>query len=97
MRTHDEIRDELREMKPSLRGRYGVTEIGVFGSYVREEQDEDSDIDIVVEFEDPIGLIDFLRLENELADHFEADVDLVTKKSLRPQVEPRVLNEVEYA
>ena len=97
MRTHDEIRDELREMKPSLRGRYGVTEIGVFGSYVREEQDEDSDIDIVVEFEDPIGLIDFLRLENELADHFEADVDLVTKKSLRPQVEPRVRNEVEYA
>jgi predicted nucleotidyltransferase len=97
MRTHDEIRDELQEMKPSLRGRYGVTEIGVFGSYVREEQDEDSDIDIVVEFEDPIGLIDFLRLENELADHFEADVDLVTKKSLRPQVEPRVLNEVEYA
>ncbi|MCK5428290.1 MAG: nucleotidyltransferase domain-containing protein, partial [Anaerolineales bacterium] len=53
MRTLDEIKRILQDQKPYLAQRYGVTVIGVFGSYVRNEQRTDSDIDILVELEDP--------------------------------------------
>ena len=82
MKTLDEIKQALREHKETLRWRYGVKRIGVFGSYARGEQREISDVDVVVEFEKPIGLKFF-----ELAEHLEeilgVRVDLLTTNALR--------------
>ena len=60
------IEEILRANKRDLKERYGVKELGIFGSYLHGEQKATSDLDLLVEFEEPIGLFDFIRLENEL-------------------------------
>ena len=83
MKNLEEVRGLLEEHKEELKNRYGVSRIGIFGSYARNEQIEESDIDILVEFERPIGL-DFVTL----ADHLEAllgfKVDLVSRGAIKP-------------
>jgi len=83
-------------MKPYLRREYGVSEIGLFGSYVRHEQTEESDLDVLVEFEESVGLFDLVGLENELAERLGVDVDLVTKDSLKPRIKARVKDDLVY-
>ena len=68
--------------------------IGVFGSYVRGEQKEGSDLDVLVEFEEPVGLFEFMALENYLSDLLGVKVDLVSKKALKPHIGKRILEEV---
>ena len=63
MKTLPEIKQILKEQRPYLAERYGATIIGIFGSYVRNEQRADSDIDILIELEDP-PQIDLLDLEH---------------------------------
>jgi len=67
-----------------LRSEYGVVEIGIFGSVVHGAQDAESDIDILVEFERPVGFVRFMRLEKRLSELIGMPVDLVTKKALKP-------------
>lgn len=83
-------------MKPSLQAEYHVAELGIFGSYARDEQTEGSDLDVLVEFEQPIGLLDLVRLENGLGDRLGVDVDLVTRNSLKPRVEARITDDIVY-
>ncbi|HOO54139.1 MAG TPA: nucleotidyltransferase family protein [Methanothrix sp.] len=90
----DEIVRALREIMPDLALRYGVKHLGVFGSYVRGEADEESDLDILVEFEDPPTLWEFIRLERELGDKLGVKVDLVMKKTLKPGIGEAILKEV---
>lgn len=97
MQQYEELQDELRAMKPYLEAEYGVAEIGLFGSYVRGEQEEDSDLDVLVSFEEPIGLLALVRMENELAERLGIDVDLVTEDSLKPRIRERVIADVVYA
>ena len=96
MRTLDEIKRILQDQKPYLAQRYGVTVIGVFGSYVRNEQRTDSDIDILVELEDPprIDLLDLVNLEYYLSDLLGIKVDVAIKSSLRKRIGKRILSEV---
>ena len=96
MKTVAEIKKLLELNKSELRVRYGVKDIGIFGSYVREEQTETSDIDVLVEFEKPIGLLEFVGLKNHLSDLLGVKVDLVMKKALKPRIGDRILNEVVY-
>lgn len=84
----------LRERRDEMLRDYGVTEIGVFGSCVREEAAADSDIDILVEFNKPIGFFKFLELEERLSEWLGAKVDLVTKAALKPRIGRRILDEV---
>jgi predicted nucleotidyltransferase len=87
--------DRLRALLPDLRVRYGVRSLGVFGSYVRLEQGPDSDLDLLVEFDDrPISLFDFVRLENEVSDALALKVDLVEARALKPHIGQRILAEV---
>ena len=79
-----------------MRSEFGVIEVGIFGSVVRGEQDAGSDIDILVEFERPIGFVRFMRLEKRLAELVGMPVDLVTKKALKPHIGKRILQEVRY-
>jgi hypothetical protein len=83
MKTVAEIKKLLELNKSELRVRYGVKDIGIFGSYVREEQTETSDIDVLVEFEKTIGLLEFVGLRNHLSDLLGVKVDLVMKKALK--------------
>lgn len=98
MRAHQpdiqQMTDMLREQLPTLKSRHRVETIGLFGSYVRGENRPDSDLDVLVTFEEPPGLIDFLRLENYLSDVLAVQVDLVMKSALKPRIRKRILAEV---
>jgi uncharacterized protein len=90
-----DIKKILNTQKPFLREKYKVAEIGVFGSFVRNEQRPDSDVDILVDFEGKIDLFDLLDLEEYLVELFGRKVDLVTRKTLKPYIGQRILAEVE--
>jgi len=94
MTTFPEIRNRLKQSKDDLRNRYGVVSLGVFGSYVRGEQKPDSDVDILVEMDKPIGFFRFIELEEHLASILGVKVDLVTKKALKPAIGSEILREV---
>jgi predicted nucleotidyltransferase len=96
MKTMDEIKKILQSEKPYLAEKYGVTEIGVFGSYVRGDQRPDSDIDILIELERPprISLLGLVDLEYYLSDLLGAKVDVAIKKNLRKRIGRRILSEV---
>jgi hypothetical protein len=84
----------LRERRDELAKHYGVTEIGIFGSCVREDASSDSDIDILVSFDRPVGFFKFLELEERLSEWLGAKVDLVTGAALKPHIGRRILSEV---
>ncbi len=85
----------LRARLPELRERYGVIYLGVFGSYVRNEQDADTDLDVLVEFGDRgPSLFTFVGIENQLSDYLGVKVDLVHKKGLKPAIGRYILQEV---
>ncbi len=92
--TLDEIVRALREILPDLADRYGVKSLGVFGSYVRGEADDRSDLDILVEFEQAPTLWELIRLERELGDKLGVKVDLAMKKTLKPGIGEAILKEV---
>ena len=96
MKTFTEIQQILQRQKPILAQKYGVKVIGVFGSYVRGEQRSTSDLDILVELEEPIriDLIAFIEMENYLSEVLGDKVDLVTKENLKPRIGRHILDEV---
>ena len=96
MKSLDEIKEIIDIHKDELRKEYGLKEIGVFGSYVRGAQKADSDLDILIEFEKPVGFVKFLRLEKRLSDLLGVRVEMVTKKALKPFIGKRILQEVIY-
>jgi uncharacterized protein len=83
----------LRRHLPEIAKRYNVKSIEIFGSYVRGEQDKDSDLDILVEFEKVPGLFKYIELENHLGELLGVKVDLVMKRALKPRLEKRILAE----
>ena len=96
MKRLEEIQEILRQKKPILRERFKVEEIGIFGSFVRGEEKDTSDLDILVELERPVGLIKFVGLQNYLSDELGEKVDLVTKSALKPRIKKNILSEVVY-
>ncbi len=96
MKTRKEIEETLKRYKPLLREKFKVKEMGIFGSYIRGEESEESDVDILVEFYDPIGW-EFIDLKEFLEEILGKEVDLVTVRALKPQLKDRILKEVVYA
>jgi predicted nucleotidyltransferase len=89
------ILEELRARLPILREHYGVQSLGVFGSYVRDTQNRESDLDVLVEFDDrPLTLLQFIALERELSDQLGIKVDLVERSSLKPVIGRHILQEI---
>lgn len=96
MKTLEEITNILKSHKEELQKKYEVKEIGVFGSYVREEQKDASDIDIIVEFERIPGLFKFLELEIYLEELLHTKVDLVRKGAIKPRLRDSIFKEAVY-
>jgi len=94
----DEIKKILKKHEKELKEKYGIEEVGIFGSYLRGEAKEKSDLDILVEFNPGarISLLDFVELENYLSDLFGVKVDLVEKSALKPRIGKQILSEVVY-
>jgi len=90
----EETKKKLTELKPVLRAEFKVKSIGVFGSYIRGKEKEKSDLDILVEFEEPVSLLKFIELENYLSDSIGVKVDLVMKRALKPRIGKHILEEV---
>ncbi|MBW6491623.1 MAG: nucleotidyltransferase domain-containing protein [Lentimicrobium sp.] len=95
MVTKNDIILKLKELKPLLQKDYSVREIGLFGSFSDETFTEESDIDLLVEFEKPIGW-KFFSLEIYLGKIFNRKIDLVTKNALKDQIKESILAKVNY-
>ncbi len=89
-----EILGRLEALKPELCTRYKVRELGLFGSWARDEQQADSDIDILVEFEEGADLFDWIGLALYLEEVFGRPVDVVPRQALRQELQAIVLGEV---
>ena len=94
--SKEQIIAALRVTLPTVRQKYHVRRLALFGSAARGEQTEASDIDLLVEFDEPIGFFDFMRLEASLADVLHAKVDLVSAKALKPVIRDEVLRQAIY-
>lgn len=80
----------LREHKPTLRERFGVTQLALFGSTARDEAASTSDVDILVSFDGPATSARYFGVQFYLEDLLGRSVDLVTDKALRPRIRPYV-------
>ncbi|MFC2106851.1 nucleotidyltransferase family protein [Bacteroidota bacterium] len=95
MLSKNEIKNKLKELKPLLYSDYAVKEIGIFDSFSDGTFNEESDIDILIELERPIGW-KFFSLELFLEKFFNRKIDLVTKNALKEQIKESILNQVDY-
>lgn len=94
-KTLEDIEEILKKSKPLLKEKFKVKEIGIFGSYARREAKKKSDIDIIVEFYEPMGW-EFVDLKEYLEKILGKEVDLVTPRALKPQMSKEILSEVVY-
>ena len=91
----EEIKNTLKRYKQKFQEKYHLNTLGIFGSYVRNEQKPGSDVDILVDFSSPISLFEFIEMEDELSSVLKVKVDLVARDSLKPYIGQRILGEVE--
>jgi len=96
MKTFEQIKSTLAEHKEELRQKYKIMEIDIFGSYVHGVQKKQSDLDILVEFEESanLSLLDFIGIENYLSESLGINVHLVEKHTLKPRIGKQVSEEV---
>lgn len=92
----EEKLERLKEIKAYIQKSYFIKQIGVFGSYIRKEEEPESDLDILVEFYKPIDIFKFIELERFLSEELNIKVDLVSKKALKPFIGKEILKEVVY-
>jgi len=90
MYTTGEILNILKAKKAELKKKYPISEMGLFGSYARGDYNEDSDIDILVDFNARIDGFDYIRIAHALEDSFHTKIDLVSRKGVQPKYLPFV-------
>ena len=96
VRNRGLLERNLKRLKPILSRKFKVKRLGLFGSYVRGQVRQSSDIDILVEFSKGIDLLDFVAMERYLTEQTGVKIDLVSIKALRPEFRSTILNEVVY-
>ena len=89
----EELLRKLQEIKPLVQSRYKVRSLGLFGSWVREEANSESDINLLVEFTPDADLLDWVGLMLYLQDMFNKPVDVVPKHALRDELRQKILRE----
>ena len=99
MTTRDQILSFIAQNRNLLRDKFHIVRIGLFGSYARGEQKIDSDIDLLVEFDE--NTQDLYELKSQLKDFFKAkfgiDVDICREKYIKPRIKKTILKETVYA
>jgi len=93
MKSLDEIREIIRQHRNLIADKYGVDVVGIFGSYVRSEQERQSDIDLLAEILRPISLLEMVGAEIYLSETLGIKVDLVPKRSVREELRDKILEE----
>ncbi len=95
MKTFLQIENILKAHKDELYAKYKIKDIAIFGSYIKGRADENSDVDILIEFESDanISLLGYIGLENYISSLLGVKVDLVEKKGLKPFIGQHILNE----
>ena len=94
--TREKVLELIRSNQDKIRS-YGVSKLGLFGSFVRSEQNPESDIDLIVEFEqDKKSFDNFIQLVFFLEEILERRVELITSDALSPYIGPHIIREVEY-
>lgn len=93
MKTLKEIRDIIEQYKEEIERDFNAEIIAVFGSYVRGEQTEKSDIDLIVRFKDWATLFDFVGLAEFLEEKLNVKVDIVSERAIREELKEKILKE----
>jgi uncharacterized protein len=95
MTTLTEIKDKLTVLKPILQKKYPLESIAIFGSYARNEQTEESDVDVMVELNGKMGM-GFITMANEIEDYLGIKTDVLTKMSMKPKFFAKIENNLIY-
>jgi len=95
MKSIEEVKAIIVQNQTVLEEKYKVKSLAFFGSFVRGEQQEGSDIDIMVEFSEPVGLL-FVHLADYLEELLGMKVDLLTPDAVKPNRRKYIMNELEY-
>ena len=95
MTTLNEIKLKLTVLKPILQEKYPLDKIAIFGSYARNEQTEESDVDVMVEFNGFIGMR-FFKLADEIEDYLGVKTDVLTKRSMKKRFLNLIANDLIY-
>jgi predicted nucleotidyltransferase len=90
----DDILKTLRKLRAEIEREYRAEIEGIFGSYARDEQCDDSDLDVLVKFKEKATLYDLVGLGQFLEDTFQCKVDVVSTRALREEIKPHVLREL---
>jgi len=93
MLIRDEVLSKLTAHRQELTERYSIAALFLFGSVARDEARPDSDVDLLVEFDKPVGLFLFIELQQDLEKLLGCKVDLGTKRSLKTRIKDQVLRE----
>ncbi len=86
---------QLRTLSPLLEQKYSVIKLGIFGSYARGEQGENSDLDLLVAFKEPPSLFRYIELDNYISETLGVKVNLVMEDALKPNIRERILKELQ--
>ena len=95
MSTREDIIKQLSTFKASVANRYPIASLALFGSFARNEQNTDSDIDVLVEFNGHVGS-EFFEMADELEKQFNNKVDLVSKKGIKPKYFAAIQSDLIY-
>lgn len=98
MTVKEDIFEFIRKNREYLREHFRIRKIGIFGSFVKNSQTENSDIDLIVEFEANTPSLYELKddLRRFFSDHFNRNVDIAREKYLKPYIKDQIVNEAEY-
>jgi predicted nucleotidyltransferase len=94
MKTLEEIKRILKENEDLIAKEFKARIIGIFGSYARREQREESDVDILVSFSEGATLLDFIGLADFLEQKLGVKVDIISERAVKPELRERILKEV---
>ena len=95
MKTLKEIMEIIKQHRQELEEKYKVKSIAIFGSYISGEQEDESDIDVLVEFKEPVGFL-FFHLTDFLEEILKVKVDLVTPDAIKPNRRKYIMEDLTY-
>lgn len=95
MKNPQEIINKLKELKPALFEKYNLSALGLFGSVVRDDFSPNSDVDIIIDYHNKMG-IEFIDLANYLEDQLEIKVDLVSRRGIKPKYYKEIEKDILY-